>query len=129
MLLARGSLDAISIAVDFEDRLGERLRRFLRQVVSNAAMEGAMSVSARELLCVGARGRMRSAVGIAFKGYRRDRDDRKLCEPFFQDVILALALRRPQAPAIVMNYDADVIRVVERGRGAIESGVIEVPSG
>src|SRR5262249_24663139 len=66
-------------------------------------------------------------VGITFKRNGGHRYDGKRGKPLFQIVIFRLALRQAEPPAVVMDHDADVIRVVE-GRGTtIERGIIEVP--
>src|SRR4051794_5790477 len=72
---------------------------------------------------------MWGAISIAFQGNRRHGDGRTFGEPLFQFVILRLACGQPEPPAVVMDHDADVIRVVE-GRGAArEGGLVEVPFG
>ena len=77
---------------------------------------------------IGRRSRVRRAIGIAFKRDRRHGDDRTGREPILEGVIGRLAFSQTEAPAIVVDDDVDVIRVVE-GRGAtIERRVIEVPA-
>jgi hypothetical protein len=66
-------------------------------------------------------------VGITFEGDGGDGDDRAFGKPFFQIVILRLAFSQAEPPAVVMDHDADMIRVVEGDGTAIERGVIEVP--
>src|SRR5580698_4222895 len=70
---------------------------------------------------------MRSTIGIAFKGDCRNGDDRIFSELIFEIVVLRLAFSQAQPKAVIMNHDSDVVRIVERSRGAIEGGVIEVP--
>jgi hypothetical protein len=53
-----------SILVDVHDRLGEGLWRFLRQIVSDAALDRPMQILAREFLCVRTRLGTRRTVGI-----------------------------------------------------------------
>ena len=72
---------------------------------------------------------MRCAVGIALESDGGQVDHRKLGEPPFQFVVLALAIGQAEPPAIVVDYDVDVIRVVESGGGASERGVVELRSG
>ena len=67
------------------------------------------------------------AIGIAFEGNGRHRNDGVFGKPLFQIVILRLALSEVEPPAVVMDHDADVIRVVERCRVAIERRIVEVP--
>ena len=109
--------------------MGECLRGFLRQVVPDAARDGPVRVRARELRRVGAGFRMGRAVGITFEGDRRHGDDRALGQLLFEIVVLCLALGQAKAPAVVVDHDADVIRVV-KGRGApVERRIVEVPLG
>jgi hypothetical protein len=82
-----------------------------------------------ELRRVGAGFRMGRAVGITFEGDRRHGDDRALGQLLFEIVVLCLALGQAEAPAVVVDHDADVIRVV-KGRGApVERRIVEVPLG
>ena len=46
---------------------------------------------------------------------------------FFQIVVLRLAFRQPEAPAVVMDHHADMIWVVERLRPSDRNGVVELP--
>src|SRR4029453_5565610 len=55
-----------SKAVDVDDGLRECLRSFLRQVVSDAARDVPVLVSAREFLGVGAGLRVWGAIGVTF---------------------------------------------------------------
>jgi hypothetical protein len=56
-----------------------------------------------------------------------NRDHREFGQPLFQLGISRLAIGQAEPPAIVMNHDRDMIRVVE-GRGAApECGIVEVP--
>src|SRR4051794_5553891 len=70
----RGRRTGSSRAAHFKDGIGERLRRLLREVVADAALDGAMGVAARELPGVGAGVRVRCAVGVALEGLIRDLD-------------------------------------------------------
>src|SRR5262249_38600227 len=51
----------------------------------------------------------------------------KLREPLFQIFVLGLAVRKRKPPAVIVDHDGDVIRIVERRRAALESGIVEVP--
>lgn len=66
---------------------------------------------------------MRCSIRITFKGYRGHIDGRSLGEPLFQIIIFRLAFGQTEVPAVVMDHNADVIRVVERGSAAVERGV------
>ena len=48
-------------------------------------------------------------------------------EPLFQIVIFRLAFGQAEPPAVIVDHDGDVIRVVEGRRAAIERGIVEVP--
>ncbi len=45
----------------------------------------------------------------------------------FPDRHISLALSQAEPPAVIMDHDADMIRVVEGGCAPIERGIIEVP--
>ncbi len=45
----------------------------------------------------------------------------------FQLVIFRFAFRQAEAPAVVVYYDLDMIRIVERRGAALERGVVEIP--
>src|SRR4029450_11110395 len=67
------------------------------------------------------------AVGVTFKGDGGHGDDRALGEPLFQIVVFRLTVGQAQPPTVIVDDDTDMVRVVERGRAAIERGVVEVP--
>ena len=97
------------------------------QIVPDAARDDAVRIAAREFADIGTGLRVRCAIGIAFQGNRRHGDDRTFGEPLFQLVILWLAFGQPEPPTVIVDHDADMIRVVE-GRGAArEGGLVEVP--
>ena len=106
---------------------GERLRGFLRQVVPDSAGQVAVNVFAGKLRGIGRRSRVRRAVGIPLERDGRHADDRTARKPILEAVIGRLAFSQTEAPAIVVNDDADVIRVVEGRGAAIERRVIEMP--
>src|SRR5262249_11440731 len=114
-------------SVDRDHGLGERLWRFLRKVVTDAARDQPVLIFSREFLLVGTRVGMRRAIGVAFEGDGRHGDDRSLGESLFNLVGLGLALSQCEPPAIIMDRDGDMIRVLERRRAAIEGGVVEIP--
>src|SRR5918992_2545986 len=116
-----------SKGVDVDDGGGERLRGFLRQVVPNTASQISVYVFPGELRGIGRRSRVRRAVGVPFKRDRGHGDDRTGREPILEGVVGWLAFCQTEAPAVVVDDDADVIRVVERRGAAIERRFIEVP--
>ena len=113
--------------VDVNDGLGKGLWSFLGQIVTDAAGDSPVLIFAREFLGVSARIRMRCTIGVAFHGDRGDGDDRNFGKPLFQIVIFRLAFGQAKPPAVVVDHDVDVVRVVERRCAAIEGGIIEVP--
>ena len=70
---------------------------------------------------------MRRSVSIAFQGDCGHVNYRGLGEPPFQIVIFRLTFSQSQPPAIIMDHDAHMIRVVEGRCAAIERGIVEVP--
>ncbi|MGF6300972.1 hypothetical protein OKW43_000826 [Paraburkholderia sp. WC7.3g] len=73
----RRSLQRSPHARGVDDRVGERFRRFLGQVVPDTVGDVPVYILARELLRVGSRLGMRRAVGIAFERDGRHRDGRR----------------------------------------------------
>src|SRR5579863_5004643 len=113
--------------VDVDDRLGERLRSFLRQVVPNSTADKAVCISAREFPAICRVRWMRCTIGIAFKGNRWHSDDRRFGEPLFEVVVSLLAFGQSHAPAVVMDHDGYVVRVIIGRGAAIEGSSVEVP--
>src|SRR6202158_3543274 len=66
-------------------------------------------------------------IGITLHGNGGHGDHRTFAKPLFQIVIFRLAFSQAEPPAVIMDHDADMIRVLEGGRAAIERGVIELP--
>ena len=118
---------AESKAVYIDYRLGKIFWCFLGQVVPDATFDDPMRIFAREFLGIGTGVRVWRAIGIAFKGNGGHSDDRTFGKPLFQIVILRLAFSQAEPPAVIMDHDADVIRIVEGRCAAIERGIIEVP--
>src|SRR5947209_5765602 len=77
---------------DVDHRLGEGLRRLLRQVVADSFRDQAMLVLAREALGIGRRLRMGRAVGVALHGDRRHDDRGKGREFLLQSVVSCFTL-------------------------------------
>ena len=116
-----------SIAVNLEDRFGKGLRGFLRQIVPDAARDDPMRIFARELLGIRTGVRVRRPIGIPFQGNGGHSNDRSFGQPLFEIVILRLAFRQAEPPAVIMDHNADMIRIVEGRRGTLERGLIEGP--
>jgi hypothetical protein len=121
---ARGSF---VVTIDFDNSFGKGLRGFLRQIVTDA-LDDAVRAFARELPGIrgAVRGR-RNAIGITIQGNRGHCDDRTCGKSLFEIVVLWVSFCQAQPPAVIMDHDADVVRVVEGRCGAIERGLIEVP--
>src|ERR1035438_3533131 len=100
---------------------------FLWQIVPDATAEDPGCILARELWTGGCRVRVRGAIGIALKRDRRDGDGWAFGQLPFQVVVLRFAGGQPNPPAVVVDYDGDVVRVVEGRCGAIKCRIIEVP--
>src|SRR5215831_2427222 len=115
------------MAVHVDDGLHERTRRFLRQVVSDPAAYGAVLVFAGELRGVRGRIRVRRAVRVALECDGGNGDDGTRRQLGFQISVFGFAVGEPESPAIVVDDDGDVIRVVERRGAQVESGIVESP--
>src|SRR5258706_2771132 len=102
-------------------------RRFLRQVMADAAANLAVLVFAGEFLCIRARIGVRRSVGVTFRGDGGHGDNRRFRQLPFQLVVLRFAFRKALAPAVIVNNDVDVVGVVERFGAAIKRGIVEVP--
>src|SRR5215469_16554850 len=113
---------------DVDDRVSEGLRGFLRKVVADTAFDEPVLVFAGEILGVSAGVRVRRPVGITFKGDCRHVDERGCGQSLLQAVEFRLALSEAEAPAVIVDHDGDMIRIVERLSRAIERGIIEIPS-
>jgi hypothetical protein len=62
--------------------------------VPDPAGDDPVRISAREFLGIGTGIHVRCAIGVSFKGNGGHPDDRTFGQPFFQIVILRLALRQ-----------------------------------
>src|SRR5262245_61875736 len=118
-----------SKAVDIDDSFGKGLRIFLRQVVPDATLADPMCVFAREFFGIGTGVRVWCAIGITFKGDSGHGDDRTFGKPFFKVVIFPLAFSQADPPTVIMDYDTDMIRVIEGRCAALERCIIELPFG
>src|SRR5215203_4174493 len=104
---------ALSSFDDVHNSLGERLRRLLRQVVPDASRNMPVLIRAGKFIRICRGFWMWCTVGIAFHGDRRNVDNRALCKPLFQIVVFRLASGEAQSPAIIVDDDLNVIRIVE----------------
>ena len=67
------------------------------------------------------------AIGITFKRDGRHGDNRKFRKPLFKGVILRLAFGQADPPPVIVDHDADMVRIFKRRCATIECGVIEIP--
>ena len=81
--------------------------------MSDAALDRPVRILAREFLGIGTRVRMGRTVGVTLERNGGHGDDRTFGESFLELVVFSLAFSQPQPPAIVVNRDRDVIRVIE----------------
>jgi hypothetical protein len=97
----------------FDYRVGECLRGFLGHVVADPGqgLVGVLAGKPRSVRgAVGGR-----AVEVRADGDRGYRDRRLFGQRLLELFVLALPVGETQAPAVVMDDDVDVIRVVEGG--------------
>src|ERR1700682_1158167 len=93
----------------------------------NAARDQAMFIFTWELPSIRTGGWVERAIGVTFQGDGGHGDDWTFGEPLFQLVILGLTLSQSEPPAIVMDHDTDVVRVIEGRRRAIERRIVKLP--
>src|ERR1700691_2226604 len=110
--------------IGFDDSFSECLRRFLGQVVANAAGDDPMLVPTRKLLGVSAGLGVRSAIGVAFERDGRHGNIWACCESLVQIVIPRFASGEAEAPAIIVDYDRDMVRIVESRGGTFKRRVV-----
>ena len=95
--------------------------------MANTTLDRPVRVFARELHAIRFGFRVRRAIGVAFQGNRWHRDNQALGQPLFKMVVFRFAVRQAQSPAVIVDDDGNVVRVFERGRGAVERRVVELP--
>ena len=66
-------------------------------------------------------------IGIALHRDGRHGDDRRFRKSLVQIVVLGLALGEADSPAIIVDCDGDLIRIIQGRCAAIECGIVEVP--
>jgi hypothetical protein len=95
-----------------DNRLGERLGRFLRHVVTDR--ESPVLVLGREIVTVKSAipGRGKRIV-FTINGDRGNRDGGSFLQPVFDAGVFGLTQGLTQPPAVITDYDTDVIRVGE----------------
>src|SRR5215470_19982098 len=106
-----GRSDAKSIAGNFDHSFDKIFRGFLRDVVADA-LEDSVRVFTRELLAIRCSVRGRT-VEITGNGDCRHSDHRSFGKPPFPIVVLWLAGSQALPPAVIMDHDVDMIRVVK----------------
>src|SRR5207237_10820083 len=115
------------VRFDIDNRLGKVPRCFLRQIVPDTARDEAVFIAAREFPGIGTGLWMRCPIGISFQRNRGHADVRSCSEPLFQLIIFRLAFSQSKPPTVIMDHDADMIRIVESRSAALEGGIVEVP--
>src|SRR5689334_13644805 len=85
-----------SIIIHVHDSLGKGLRRFLRQIMPDAALDSPVRIFAGEFLSVRTRVRMRRAIGITFKGDGGHGDHRKFGKRFSRSSYFASPSASPR---------------------------------
>ena len=116
-----------SITINFDNSCGEILRGFLRKIVPDATLDDPMCIFAREFFGIGTGVRVWRTVGVTFKGNGRHGDGGRFRKPLVQMEILRFAVSQAEPPAVVMDDDRHVIRVIEGRRASSERGIVEVP--
>jgi hypothetical protein len=64
-------------------------------------------------LHIGSRFRTRRTIGISLERNRGYGDERKFGKPLFQISIFRLAISQSETPPIIVDDDADVIRILK----------------
>src|SRR3954463_6009668 len=93
----------------------------------NSCRDRAMFVVAGKHAGVTGRIGMWSAICVPFEGDRRHRNSRAFGETALKPVILRLTVGQPEAPAVIVDDDVDVIGIVEGFSAALEGRVVEPP--
>src|SRR6516164_738817 len=125
VVLSRTALPSKASNVD--DGLGKGLRGFLWQIVTHPTIDRAVRIISRKFLGVSGGFGVWCTIGIAFERDGGYRDVGPCRQVLLQILVPGLALGKSQPPAIIVNDDGDMIRIVESGRTALERSLIEVP--
>src|SRR6516165_3720737 len=120
------STSLCSEASNIHDRLGKSLRGFLWKVVAHPTIDRAVCIFPREFLGVRGRFRVWRTIGITFERDGGHRNVGRCSEALLEILVPGLA-RRAEAPAIIVDDDVDMIRIVESRRTTLEGRLIEVP--
>src|SRR5258708_25629335 len=95
--------------------------------MADTALDSPVRIFAREFVAIGRGIWVRSIIGIPLKGNGGPGDRWTFDKPLFQVVILRLPFNQAEPPAVIVNHDFDMIRIVEGRCTAIKRGIIEVP--
>jgi hypothetical protein len=95
--------------------------------VPDAALKDPVRICAREFFGIGTTVRVWRTIGITLQRDGGHSDDGPCGQLLFKLVIVPLAFSQADPPAVIMDHDADMIRVVEGRGAAIERRIIEVP--
>src|SRR5262245_4975670 len=95
--------------------------------MADPPFDDSMCILARELLGIGTGVRVWRTIGITLHGDSGHGDYGSLGQPLFKIVILRFTFSQPDPPAVIMDHDVDMIRIIEGRGAAIECCIIEVP--
>src|ERR1700735_3101155 len=115
-----GDRHRFSHDADFNDGFGESRGRLLRQIMADASRDEMMLVSARELFSVRTGLGVRCAIGIAFEGESGRGSVGDCRDVFGEIVIFRCAIREAEPPAVIVDYNRDMVWIVESCCAAIE---------
>ena len=116
-----------SITINFDHGFGKSFRSFLRKIMSNATVNESVRILTREFFGVGTGIRMRRTIGITFKSNRWDGYNRACRKSSFEVIIFPFTFSEAKTPAVIVNHDGNVIRILKSSRAAIKGRIIEVP--
>src|SRR5262245_18858821 len=86
-----------------------------------------MGIWARKFFGIGTAVRVWCTIGVTLQRDGGHSDDGTCGQLLFQLVIVPLAFSQTDPPAVTMDHDTDMIRVVEGCSAALERRIIEVP--
>lgn len=95
--------------------------------MANATPDQPMFAAAGELARIGSRLRMRRPVGVPLESNRGDRDVRREGQSGLERIVPPLPISKAKPPAVIVDDDADMIRIFESLRAARERGLLEPP--
>src|ERR1700719_3121011 len=70
---------------------------------------------------------MRCTIGITFHRYGGHSDDWTFSQPLFQIVIFRFAFGEALPPAVIVDHDFDVVRIIESLCATLVRRIVEMP--